>query len=365
MSLREFTEKRGRISDLMATHGLGGLLLSRSSSFSWATCGRSANVATNAETAFASLLFTPRRNYLIADRVEMPRLLAEEFGDLPFEPLEYPWYVPTRKDALVASLAEGPLGADVPREGARTMTEALAALRYDLTREEQERFRSLGRVTGEAIEAAARAVEPGQTEHMLAARLVFETWSRGAEPVVVLVAADDRIRRFRHPPPTATPVRRAAMLVLCARRAGLVASATRLVHIGPLPDDLRRRADATARIDATAHAATWPGNALAGVFEAILEAYNETGYGHEWRDHHQGGLAGYENRESVANPRVSGTVRLGQAYAWNPSVAGVKSEDTLLVREPVAEVLTATGAWPTLEVQVEGESHYRPDILVL
>ncbi len=365
MSLREFTEKRGRITDLMASNGLGGLLLQRSSSFSWATCGRSANVATNSESAFAALLFTPRRNYLIADRIEMPRLLAEEIVDLPFEPLEFPWYAPARRDALLTSLAEGPLGADVPREGARPMTEALAALRCDLTLEEQVRFRALGRITGEAIERAARAVQPGQTEREIAGRLAAETWSLGAEPVVILVAVDDRIRRFRHPPPSGASMRHAAMLVLCARRRGLVASATRLVHAGPLSEDLRRRADAVAHIDAAAHAATWPGNALAGVFEAILEAYAETGFSHEWRDHHQGGLAGYENREIVANPRVAGSVRMGQAYAWNPSIAGVKSEDTILVREPAVEVLTATGAWPTLEVQVEGETHRRPDILIL
>ena len=365
MPLREFTEKRGRISDFMATHGLGGLLLCRSSSWSWATCGRSANVATNAERAFAALLFTPRRSYLIADRIEMPRLLAEELGPLPLEPLEHPWYAPQRRDALFASLTEGPLGADVMAEGARAMPDEIATLRMDLTKEEQARFRALGRDTGEALEAAARAATPGMTEQQIAGRLAAETWARGAEPVVILVAADDRIRRFRHPPPGATPFRSAVMLVLCARRHGLVASATRLVHVGPPPDELRRRALATARVDAVAHDATWAGNPLAEVFDAILEAYAAQGFGHEWRDHHQGGLAGYENREIVVNPRVQGTVRLGQAYAWNPSIAGFKSEDTVLVVDGPAEVLTATGRWPTLDVPIDGHTHRRPDWLVL
>lgn len=365
MPLREFTEKRGRIADFMATHGLGGLLLCRSSSWSWATCGRSANVATNAESAFAALLFTPRRSYLIADRIEMPRLLAEELGPLPLEPLEFPWYAPMRRDALFASLTEGPLAADVPAEGARLMAEEVATLRADLTKEEQARFRALGRDAGAAIEAAARAAVPGMTEREIAGRLSAETWARGAEPVVILVAADDRIRRFRHPPPGATPFHRCVMLVLCARRHGLVASATRLVHVGPVSDDLRRRADATAQIDAVAHDASWAGNPLADVFDAILEAYAAQGFGHEWRDHHQGGLAGYENRELVVNQRVQSTVRLGQAYAWNPSIAGFKSEDTLLVVDGPAEVLTATGAWPCVEVTLEGHTHRRPDLLVL
>lgn len=363
MNSREFSEKRGRITDMMATHGLGGLVLRRSSSWSWATCGRSANVATNAETACAALLFTPRRSYLVADRIEMPRLLAEEVGGLPLEPLEFPWYAPARRDALFASLSEGPIGSDTPLEGARTMTEAVAALRYDLTREEQARFRVLGALTGEAIATAARAVEPGQTERQIAARLAAETWARGAEPVVVLVAVDDRIERFRHPIPTGALMRRTAMLVLCARQHGLVASATRLVHLGPLPDPLRRRADATAAIDATAHARTVPQTPIAEVFEAILEAYSDQGFGHEWRDHHQGGLAGYENREHVASMRSTGNVRLGQAWAWNPSIAGTKSEDTILVRDDGPEVLTRSDRWPTLEIDVDGETHLRPDIL--
>ena len=365
MPLREFSEKRGRISDLMAAHGLGGLLLCRSSSWSWATCGRNANVATNAECAFAALLFTPRRSYLIADRVEMPRLLAEELGPLPFEPLEFPWYAPQRRDALFASLTEGPMGSDLPIDGARYLGEPLIALRTDLTKEEQGRFRALGRDTGAAIEAAARAATPGMTEREIAGVLASQTWARGAEPVVILVAADDRLKRFRHPPPSAAPFRQAVMLVLCARRHGLIASATRLVHVGPPPDDLRRRADATARVDAVAHDATWPGNPLADVFDAILERYATEGFGHEWRDHHQGGLAGYENRELVVNQRVQSNVRLGQAYAWNPSIAGFKSEDTLLVVDGPAEVLTATGQWPTVEVTLEGYTHRRPDWLVI
>ena len=365
MAIREFTEKRGRISDFMATQGLGGLLLCRSSSWSWATCGREANVATNAETAFAALLFTPRRSYLIADRIEMPRLLAEEVAGLPFEPREFPWYAPARRAALITSLAEGPLAADVPVVGTRLLTDEVAALRYDLTLDEQARFRALGQDTGAALESAARAATPGQTEQEIAGRLAAEVYARGATPVVILVAADERLTRFRHPPPSANRFTRAVMLVLCARRHGLVASATRLVHVGPLPDELRRRADAAAQIDAVAHAATTPGRDLCEVFEDILEAYTSTGYGHAWRDHHQGGLAGYENRELVANPRQSHLVRAGQAYAWNPSIAGVKSEDTLLVGGEQPDVLTATGAWPIVPVELDGQLHTRPDFLVI
>ncbi len=40
----------------------------------------------NSEHAAALLLFIEQCDYLLASRIEMPRLLAEEVGDLPFEP---------------------------------------------------------------------------------------------------------------------------------------------------------------------------------------------------------------------------------------------------------------------------------------
>jgi antitoxin VapB len=52
---------------------------------------------------------------------------------------------------------------------------------------------------------------------------------------------------------------------------------------------------------------------------------------------------------------------VGQVYAWNPSITGYKSEDTMLVGEKRNEVLTAIPGWP--EKVVDGIA--RPSILVL
>ena len=67
-----------------------------------------------------------------------------------------------------------------------------------------------------------RAVAPGMTEYELAARLSFEAQVRAAQPIVVLVATDERIFNFRHPLPTAKRLDRYAMLIICGRRHGLV-----------------------------------------------------------------------------------------------------------------------------------------------
>jgi len=153
------------------------------------------------------------------------------------------------------------------------------------------------------------------------------------------------------------------MLVLGGRRQGLVCSVTRLVHFGPLPTEIRRKAAAVAQVAATFIAATRPGQTLAAVLGRAVDAYARTGYGAEWQLHHQGGAAGYEPREYLGTPDSRDVVAVGQAYAWNPSITGAKSEDTILVGETGNEVLTTMPGWPTLSVTVDGQEYERPAIL--
>jgi antitoxin VapB len=94
-----------------------------------------------------------------------------------------------------------------------------------------------------------------------------------------------------------------------------------------------------------------------------MRAYAETGFPDEWHLHHQGGPAGYEAREYIATPDSADVVSIGQAYAWNPSITGTKSEDTILVGEADNEVLTAIENWPTLPVTVDDQKIARPAIL--
>jgi hypothetical protein len=54
------------------------------------------------------------------------------------------------------------------------------------------------------------------------------------------------------------------------------------------------------------------------------------------------------------------------AYAWNPTVQGAKSEDTVLVTDDGFEVLTDTGQWPATVVDAYDYEAVleRPDVLV-
>ena len=78
---------------------------------------------------------------------------------------------------------------------------------------------------------------------------------------------------------------------------------------------------------------------------------------------HQGGSGGYEPREFVATPTSTEKVTVGQAYAWNPSITGAKSEDTILVGSERNEVMTEISGWPMLSIDIDGQSIQRPAIL--
>jgi antitoxin VapB len=93
------------------------------------------------------------------------------------------------------------------------------------------------------------------------------------------------------------------------------------------------------------------------------QAYSRSGYPDEWKKHHQGGLAGYEPREITATPATDQPVEVNQVYAWNPSITGAKSEDTILVGGESNQVLTEIKDWPVLEIPVGRQVILRPAIL--
>lgn len=358
---------------MLAIEGLGGVLLCAQHNFAWLTAGGSNAVDTSREQGACALLVrADGRRFVLASRIEMARVLEEETAGAGFEPVEYGWEEekarPTFLAELAASLLEGggALGSDLPLgAGVKTIEGAVARCRYSLTPAELERFRRLGRDAGDVLGDFARALEPGESEGEVARRMADALASRGMRSVVTLVAADERIEKFRHPVPTGKSWRRALMLVTCARRGGLIASLTRIVCAGPVPDELRRRTEAAARVNARLMAATVPGAKGSELYATAAAAYAEEGFAGEERLHHQGGAAGYRTRDWVAHPSSTETVQPLQGFAWNPSVTGTKVEETCIVAGAGVEVITASSDWPRIPVRLEGREYFSPDVLPL
>jgi Xaa-Pro aminopeptidase len=360
--MRDIQLKLQRVRELLGTHEVDGILLQRVSNFAWLTDGAAGYVNVATTNGSGSLLVTADSQYLVTNNIEATRFEAEELlTAVGFRLLANPWHGPaTAATELMAKLR---LAADGPVSGAKDLTGVIAGLRMPFTPAEITRARELGALCAAAMQSAIMAVEPGMTEYEIAGLLAKEALSREAFPIVNLVATDDRIFRYRHPLPTAKRMDKYAMLVLCGRRQGLVASITRLVHFGRLPDEVRAKMVACATVDATLIGETRPGAVLGDVFRAAQDAYAATGFPNEWELHHQGGPAAYEPREFVATPGSQHVVRENEIYAWNPSITGVKSEDTTLVGPHGNEVLTQIDGWPVLEVETATGRWQRPAIL--
>jgi len=117
-------------------------------------------------------------------------------------------------------------------------------------------------------------------------------------------------------------------------------------------------------VDLAVNTLTRPGRTLGQVFADLQKAYADNGHPEQWRHHHQGGSTGYAGREEFARPGSQVTVRENQAFAWNPSITGVKSEDTMVCTPAGFEFLTRpTADWPTLSARFEDQEANRPDIL--
>jgi Xaa-Pro aminopeptidase len=358
----EISVKAERIQQLLEQHNLDALLLRRVSSFAWATCGSVGYVNTAATDGIASLLITPKGRYLLTSNIEATRLEKEEkLVEQGWEFKISPWHDGKN---YIAELTDGmKLGADGYYPGAVDISDDLAYLRSQLTSEEVLRFRTLGKLCADSMRQAIDAVRPGMPEYQIAGLLSQAGESRGVQVIVNLIATDERIFAYRHPTPTDKPLQHYAMLVLCGRKWGLVCSITRFVHFGFLPREVRQKAEAVARVDAAMIATTRPGRTMSEIFKQAQAAYTDVGFPDEWQLHHQGGSAGYEAREIIATPSAHQAVLANQVYAWNPSITGTKSEDSILVGEQGNEILSKVANWPTIDIQIGNQLIQRPLIL--
>ncbi len=231
--MTEFELKNKKLQDLMERYHLNALLLRQVGTFAWATCGAASYVNTAVTNGSSSLLITLSGRYVITDNIEATRLKQEEhLEEQGWEFRISPWYETNLAvDQLTKSLK---LGADYSHPRAVDLSAEFSQLRSALGPEEGERFRKLSALCAEAMDQIIRSVRPGMTEYQIAGRLEDAVQGRGLQPIVNLIATDERIFRFRHPLPTEKKLDQYAMLILCGRKWGLVSSITRLVYFGHL-----------------------------------------------------------------------------------------------------------------------------------
>jgi Xaa-Pro aminopeptidase len=356
----ELLQKLGEVRAAIAEAGLGGVRLRGSDWFAWATCGGSNVVLLTTDIGVAEVWITQRGAWVLTDEIEAQRLAEEEVPQ-GLEVWRGPWADRDAREQWVAETrGAGPIASDRPEKSEVALPSSLWAARSALDPAELDRYRALARDAAAAMTEVLNAARPEWTGHALAGAGAEALWSRGIHPALTLVGDERRLPLHRHPTASGERLGARAMLVFCARRHGLFANLTRFVSFRAPTTSERRAMEVVAEVEAAAFDASRPGATLGAVYRAMVEAYARTGHAGEERKHHQGGSCGYLARDVVARPGDLTQLQPMNAVAWNPSVAGAKIEDTVMVTPSGLEVLTVDASWPT----VERAGRKRPDVLV-
>ena len=214
----EIKIKMARLAEYLDRHRLDGVFLHHRASFAWITGGKDNHIAGNSPNGVAGILATRGFASLFHQYHRGPAICRGGIGGDGNRSCHLSPGMTRRRHQkklkeLIAGrkIAADPTdGGDCDRFGAGLvpLPGDFDQLRWSLTAEEIQRYREGGQRTSAAIEAACRKISRNMTEHEIAGVLDAEVHSRGLVPVVTLVAADDRVAKFRHPIPTGTRVSR-------------------------------------------------------------------------------------------------------------------------------------------------------------
>ncbi|MBA8817233.1 Xaa-Pro aminopeptidase [Microbacterium halimionae] len=330
--------KQQRMTQLLINADADAVLLTSHEAVSWYLEGARTHVSLAGPPVIAVRAARDGDEIFVAAN-EAERLAEEELLAPDAESLVRVSWDQAVAPPLVGALPESAVAGELRRARASLLTAELA------------RYRALCAETACVMTDVLSAASPGDRENALAAAASSELRARGIDPLVVLVAGAARLD-YRHPLPTAALLGDCAMLVVCGRRHGMIANATRWVQAGAAAGALDEARSRILEVEATFFAETRPGVRLSDAFRAGIAGYGAAGFdGEEWRQHHQGGPTGYAGRDPRATFVTTDSVQQNQAFAWNPSAPGVKVEDTVLVTADGIEPLTVDPRWPTVEVR--------------
>ncbi|GAB2825562.1 M24 family metallopeptidase [Alpinimonas psychrophila] len=364
---------------LQEKKGIENVVLTTPGAVAWVTGGMNPPIDRTAATDLVWVCISASRCVIVTTQIEAPRLIAEMQPELfGIDVVGVPWWdavAMVNASALALGVAGDvdlhKIGSDGHPGFGLDISDDIISARMSLCSAETDELRSLGRDATAAVQEVLKAWTPGETDFQIQARISAAMELVGADCPVLLVGADDRIAKFRHPIARGASANRLVMAVLVARRSGLHVALTRYASAGKPAESLLEGLAAAKRIHVKTLSAHLSGSTYGSVLEAIDEAYAAEGHSGAWREHYQGGPIGYAQREFEISPVQTDSrwwqepISPGNAVAWNPSVAGGgKDEDTYIVGKNGAhEWITSAPGWPT--TLVPETQFLRPDILML
>lgn len=305
---------------------------------------------------------------LLGNKTEVNRIANDELSwcnDLKLQPFQWDmWNLNATVRSYLKNEGIRKIYDDIGIFGENIGT-TLEGMYYPLNENEIIDLRQLAQEAAHIVESVARDIVSKKTETQVAGELAGQLISQSIWPELIMVAADDRIRKFQHCIPKDIPILHVALVSVTVHRRGLYISLTRLVSLGTVESEWRHIQEACTRVDANAILISKPGSPVGEIFKTIMRCYKEEGYIDEWRAHHQGGPSGFYGRDYKATENESRYLYEKQPVVWNPTIHGAKSEDTILTglmgQQP--EILTETGDWVYNEVHCNSQKVRRPLIL--
>jgi antitoxin VapB len=350
----EQREKHARLTALMDERGYEAIILRKAANIAWLIGGR-AHVPTTLELACMDLVIRRSGIEVITNKIEANRLSDEELsGDEKITVIN--WF--ESRDGQLPSGEK--IAIDGPDPLRINASGEIESLRRSLNPQEALRLRALAGDTAVALGVAMRTIDNSDSEVVAAGKISAQLWAMDIEPVVLLVAGEKRLNRYRHPLPTKEEIGARYMGVVCGRRKGLIASVTRIATFSPLSNEDKDWYSRLLAVERVFLNESKVGVKLSQVVERGIAEYIKEGFdSDEWTRHHQGGPTGYLPRDFPAHTKSEQVIAPDTALAWNPSGKGWKVEDTIFIGARGLEVLTVDSDWPS-EIHFE---RARPAIL--
>ena len=350
--MSEFSQRIDKLRELADKHGLESIVLRRNPNLAWAIGGR-VHVPLTLDLACFDLIITKDKAIAVTNKIEAPRLIAEELPS-EVEVIAIDWW--EGRDAKLPSGEK--VGSDQPGASRLDLGSEIERLRQSLSESEVARFLAVCEDSALALGAAIKLTQSIDREIDVTARIASALLQRNLELVFIGVAGESRVKKFRHPLPTEAAIGNRVVASICARRKGMIASVTRIASFEENIDSYIQ----ILNVEAALFEKTQVGAKFADPIKAAIKAYPEFGFDElEWQKHHQGGPTGFAPRDWPANSNSAQIILENQPIAWNPTGNGWKAEDTILATSSGVKILSVDPTWPT--IQVAGRN--RPAVLPL
>jgi len=217
----------------------------------------------------------------------------------------------------------------------------ITGLRASKDEEELARMVKAQEITDEAFTAICKFIQPGMTEAEIAAKLVYEMLSRGAEKVSfdpIVASGPNGSKPHAIPGPRQVQKGEFITMDFGCKFGGYCSDMTRTVALGQIDEDKKRVYDTVLKAQLAGIAASKAGVPGVDIHKAAAQVIQEAGYG-PYFGHGYGHSVGIEIHESPnANTRDRTPMPVGAMVSAEPGIYlpgqfGVRIEDVVRFEE--------------------------------